>query len=89
MSEFVACVFVEKSAPIYGIPITTRWLPSLTCFRVEHQNICSRPEQLLEVFVVTDFLYERRHLHCLQHRQEPHLVKHTHIHEYYHNKISP
>lgn len=57
-------------------PVMSGCLSPLTCFGVEHQNICSRPEKLLEVFVVTDFLYERRHLHCLQHRREPHLVKH-------------
>lgn len=34
-----------------------------TCLCVKHQNIGSCPEQLLEVLVVADLLYERRHLH--------------------------
>lgn len=49
----------------------------LTCLGVEYQNVGSCPEQLLEVFVVADLLYERRNLHCVQHRQQPHLVEHS------------
>lgn len=49
----------------------------LTCLGVEHQNVGSCPEQLLEVFVVADLVYERRHLHCVQHWQQPHLVEHV------------
>jgi len=65
-------------------PITSR--SSLTRLRVQHQNIGSRPEQLLEVFVVADFLYERRHLHGLRQRQQPHLVKRAHEHNFNHTQ---
>lgn len=52
--------------------------PHLTCLCVEHQNVGSCPEQLLEVFVLADLLDERRHLHRLQQqRQQPHLDEHT------------
>lgn len=52
-------------------------MSSLTCLGVDHQNVGSGPEHLLEVFVVADLLYERRHLHRLQHRQQPYLNNHT------------
>lgn len=46
-----------------------------TWLGVEHQNVGSGPEQLLEVFVVADLLYERRNLHCLQRWQQPQLER--------------
>lgn len=47
----------------------------LTCFGVEHQDIGPRSQQLLEVLVIADLLYQRGHLHRLQHRRQPHLVE--------------
>lgn len=63
---------------MHQISVHSGCLSSLTCLGVEHQNVGSRPEQLLEVFVVADLLNERRHLYCVQHRQQPHLVVQTH-----------
>lgn len=54
--------------------------PHLTRLCVDHQNVGSRPEQLLEVFVLADLLDERRHLRRLQQqRQQPHLDGRTKV----------
>lgn len=61
---------------VKSTPKSKKYLFLSTCLCVKHQNIGSCPEQLLEVLVVTDLLYERRHLHCLENWQQPYLKKH-------------
>lgn len=87
---------VEHKGEFYSFMVTWTWevgykvgfvsdvnvvvYPQLTCLRVEHQNVGSRPEQLLEVLVLADLLNERGHLHRLQQqRHQPHLDEHTNI----------
>ena len=47
----------------------------LTCFGVEHKHVGPGPQKLLEVFVITDLLDQRGHLHGLQHCCQPHLAE--------------
>lgn len=73
----------------HDVAVETQWLcnggqvvvrPHPTRLCVEHQDVGSRPEQLLEVFVLADLLDERRHLHRLQQQwHQPHLDEHTDI----------
>lgn len=74
MTHFYTYIYAAK----HQANVTTTVDGLLTCFGVEHQHVGPRPQQLLEVLVIADLLYQRGHLRSLQRRRQPHLVEPQH-----------